>query len=183
MSLLPATSHANPTTPFWAVAGSGGGGGGGPVDLLADINVTSLGSIAYNDTVLITTIPIPASITTNDAFLIDLQVLPIDIGISLDTGGTYPLIGNLEYVVYYTTSSPPGSWGNTSSIYSGRKSFAIDAVLSPLSVTIVAYLGDDPTDVQVILRNKIPESLVTVNDITIGRISFTKIGTGLLYSP
>lgn len=28
MSLLPATSHANPTTPFWAVAGSGGGGGG-----------------------------------------------------------------------------------------------------------------------------------------------------------
>lgn len=28
MSLLPATSHANPSTPFWAAAGSGGGGGG-----------------------------------------------------------------------------------------------------------------------------------------------------------
>ena len=28
MSLLPSTSHANPTTPFWATAGSGGGGGG-----------------------------------------------------------------------------------------------------------------------------------------------------------
>ena len=28
MSLLPATSHANPTTPFWASASGGGGGGG-----------------------------------------------------------------------------------------------------------------------------------------------------------
>ncbi len=27
MSLLPATSHANPTTPFWASASGGGGGG------------------------------------------------------------------------------------------------------------------------------------------------------------
>lgn len=27
MSLLPATSHANPTTPFWSTSGGGGGGG------------------------------------------------------------------------------------------------------------------------------------------------------------
>lgn len=27
MSLLPCTSHANPTTPFWSVSGGGGGGG------------------------------------------------------------------------------------------------------------------------------------------------------------
>jgi hypothetical protein len=28
MSLLPATSHANPSTPFWSTSGGGGGGGG-----------------------------------------------------------------------------------------------------------------------------------------------------------
>jgi hypothetical protein len=27
MSLLPATSHANPSTPFWSTSGGGGGGG------------------------------------------------------------------------------------------------------------------------------------------------------------
>ena len=31
MSLLPATSHANPTTPFWSTSGGGGGGGGAQV--------------------------------------------------------------------------------------------------------------------------------------------------------
>jgi hypothetical protein len=43
MSLLPATSHANPTTPFWATAGSGGGGGNAPILITG-----TLARIEYN---------------------------------------------------------------------------------------------------------------------------------------
>ena len=43
MSLLPATSHANPTTPFWATAGSGGGGGTDPVVIYSTTKETGIG--------------------------------------------------------------------------------------------------------------------------------------------
>lgn len=47
MSLLPATSHANTTTPFWALAGSGGGGS---APLLVDGNENGVVIYEVQDT-------------------------------------------------------------------------------------------------------------------------------------
>ena len=53
MSLLPATSHANPTTPFWATAGGGGGGGVTSINAGAGIFVDN----TTGDVIVTNTIP------------------------------------------------------------------------------------------------------------------------------
>lgn len=180
MSILVKEDYVNPETPLWASNGSGGGGGGGTIIQIGDIDVLSLGSLAYTDVVTLTSFSIPAGISPNDDFILDLQIIPEDVAIDPDTGGTYPLFGNLEYVTYFTTTADPGSWGNTSSIFAGIRDASTNRVTSGLSTTVIAFNGDGASPVSILLRNNIPDSILTINSIKIVRITFTKIGTGVV---
>lgn len=98
MSLLPCTSHANPTTPFWASASGGGGGGS---------TYCSLGNVTTDSN----TSGIPNNDTWNIGVVSSANHYPIEgnfytVGVTLNiadittAGGTYD--GNVWVTLNYT---------------------------------------------------------------------------------
>lgn len=174
MSILIKEDYVNPEIPLWASNGSGGG----PLIFIADIAVTGLGGLNYNDTVTVASFPIPNEISVGDDFIIDLQVLPEDFDLS--PVALYPLAGNIEYVVFFTDDGVLGSYGNTTSVFAGRNSGTSESVFSPCPIRVIANRGVNASDINVVIRNKIPDSSLVVSSVGLGRISFIKIGTGLI---
>jgi hypothetical protein len=67
MSLLPSTSHANPTTPFWASSTGGGGGGVVPISF-----TVAPQSVTYTSTARFTLDTVATSPTTDGVFVVNI---------------------------------------------------------------------------------------------------------------
>ncbi len=171
MSLLPATSHANPTTPFWASAGSGGGGGGGPVIVLADLSGGTTSMLPFNDSAPLFSIPFPSGIAVGDDFIFQIT-LTID-DFDYDTPPT--LTGMMEFVAFF--SDDDRTWGITNTTYIGGAS-GLPTTFSPVTLTLVAHRGENASDMNIYFRNKVQQSDFQILNALAGQITFTKIGTG-----
>lgn len=170
MSLLPATSHANPTTPFWASAGSGGGGGGGPIIYLPPQNA-STPPITSGDTYTVTTIDFPAEIQFGDDFIFQVTINLNDFDVS--PVGAYA--GALEFILFYT--SDVKNWASTGSIY-----FAT-GVTPGLTLTLTGYREASSSSIAVVVVNKVPGKDVELLDVILQEILFTRVGTGYVPPP
>lgn len=167
MSLLPATSHANPTTPFWA---SASGGGGGPVISLPLQN-GSTPPLPPGDSATITTINFPAEIQFGDDFILQASINLNDFDVS--PGGTYA--GALEFIFFYT--SDVKNWASTSSVY-----FA-NSVSPGTTLTLTGYREASSSSIALVVVNRVPGQDVELIDVIVQEITFTRVGTGLVYTP
>jgi hypothetical protein len=171
MSLLPCTSHRDPTHPFWAVAGGGGGGGGGPVIVLADLTGATTTMIPYGDSAPLFSIPFPSGIAVGDDFIFQIT-LTID-DFDYDTPPT--LTGMMEFIAFFTDDDR--TWGVTNTTYIGVTS-GLPSTYSPVVLTLVAHRGANATDMNIYFRNRVQQSDFQILNGLAGQITFTKIGTG-----
>lgn len=173
MSLLPATSHANPTTPFWA---SASGGGGGPVIVRpGQTGSTSGGFLPFGDSYTMFYIDIPTEIAVGDDFIFQCVMNLED-----SDSEVSPWTGNYSYVAVYNDDDKTwGVSGSTSAFNDGTGYSSTPDV----TLTLVGHRGTNATPINILFINKIISTGFAVLNGNISGITFTKIGTGLVYTP
>ena len=175
MSLLPATSHANPTTPFWASA-SGGGGGGGPVVVVEDLTGGTTSMLTFNDTEEIFSFPFPTGVEEGDDFILQVTMLLDD----YDQATAGDFSGLLEFIALFNDDDK--LWGVTNSTYIAQTT-GFPTTYSPVALTLVAHRGVNASNISLVFRNKVQQTNFQILNITATQITLTKIGTGLVYTP
>ena len=181
MSLLPATSHANPTTPFWAVAGSGGGGTTGPLIRVPDANPTTTTPISYNQTTPLYDFVIPNEIAVGDVFVFQATFQPNDYDYNAGDPALAPY-GSLFYKLSYEIDANPNAFLNLNSVntmYRAETSLQIQ----PTTITFVGYKNDNFAPISLTIGNLMYGLELYYYNLVISNISFTKIGTGYVPLP
>lgn len=172
MSLLPATSHANPTTPYWAVAGSGGGGGGGPVILLPSVS-TSGPLINPYGTYTLFTFPLPDEIAVGDDFIFSATLYINDWD---NTNTTFS--GNIQYNVY--TSDDVTSYNGYANTQFERPDVLGNTLYAEnVDVRLTANRGENSTGIQISYQNRTNTQFEFLS-IYLNNITFVKVGTGVI---
>jgi hypothetical protein len=174
MSLLPATSHANPTTPFWAVAGSGGGGGAGPVILKQSIN-RSDGFTTVNpyQSEVLFTFPLPDEIAVGDNYIFSATIYIND----WDNANSQ-FWGNVTYGVNVSDDFTSYS-GYASTPF--QKPTELDNTFYDESVDIrlTANRGANSNDMSISWQNR-TNTPFNFLSLSLNNITFIKLGTGVI---
>lgn len=195
MSLLPTTSHRDPTTPFWAYSGAGGGavtsiiaGPGISVDTpTGNVTITNTGAGGTSVETAIGEYPsganIPTGIDKNDIILLG----------TIDPGKFYPTIDNfytvgVSVVVSTVAFTNPTYEGNLTLILGYLDGSGNTVGVSAQSVYI-ADVSNDPATSQYAFSLTISFKAVTdgvlqllLNNSTTEKISNITYGIGNFYS-
>ena len=173
MSLLPATSHANPTTPFWASASGGGGGGAGPVILLPGLNVSSLPTVNPYESQVLFTFPLPNEIAVGENYIFS-AILYIN---DWDNANSQ-FFGNITYGVNVSDDfTSYSAYANTQF----EKPIALGNTLYSESVDIrlTANRGENSNDMVISWQNR-TDTPFNFLSLYLNNITFIKLGTGVI---